>query len=65
MVTNCRAQRDICTVENFKRYEVQQVECPGPCETYSITDPNGELLIFIDYLKLLSDLISYPFQLFR
>ncbi|XP_053207148.1 uncharacterized protein LOC128391312 [Panonychus citri] len=43
-LSNCREVRDICTINNFQRWDVRQIECPGPCETHLVTDPNGKVI---------------------
>ncbi|OTF77972.1 hypothetical protein BLA29_002510 [Euroglyphus maynei] len=38
---NCYNNPDICTTNNFAPNLVQQADCPGGCEQFVITDPNG------------------------
>ncbi|XP_046911334.2 uncharacterized protein LOC124492469 [Dermatophagoides farinae] len=38
---NCYNNPDICTTNNFAPHMVQQADCPGGCEQFVITDPNG------------------------
>ncbi|RWS12273.1 hypothetical protein B4U79_05322 [Dinothrombium tinctorium] len=37
-------QPDICTVKNFRRYDVPTLECPNGCETRTIIDPTGQIV---------------------
>ncbi|XP_074598219.1 uncharacterized protein LOC141852947 [Brevipalpus obovatus] len=43
-LANCKEQVDICTINNFDRWQVRQVECPGMCETHLTTDATGRII---------------------